>query len=78
MVKSMEIIKQIIDLGTASCLTQGAELGWFEYGRPGHPKGYNKPPQKTNVIELGKATRLTLGNGNSLFEGPDGRPARRN
>jgi hypothetical protein len=46
MVKSMEIIKQIIDLGSASCLTRGAELGWFEYGRPGHPKGYNSPPQK--------------------------------
>ena len=28
----------IIELGIASQLTQGAERGWFEYGRPGHPK----------------------------------------
>jgi len=29
------------------------------------------------IVELGKATALTLGYGNILFEGSDGRPARR-
>ena len=33
---------QIIEFGIASQLTQGSQLGWFEYGRPGHPKDGRK------------------------------------
>lgn len=51
MVESMEIIKQIIELGIASCLTQGAEQGWFEYGRPGHPKDFRPPHNVHNEID---------------------------
>lgn len=34
---NVPVIK-IIELGFASQLTQGSELGWWEWGRPGHPK----------------------------------------
>ena len=43
----MEIINQILQLGKASYLTKGAERGWFEYGRPGHPKDF-RPPYVVN------------------------------
>lgn len=34
---------QVIELGTATKLTLGAERGWFECGRPGHdPKRIGK------------------------------------
>ncbi len=44
----MEAIMHLIELGIASQLTQGAEQGWFEYGRPGHPKDGNRPTHKNN------------------------------
>jgi len=67
----MEIIKkeiQAIELGTASRLTLGKEYGAFEYGRPGHPKGFTPPSSMYNnekdahVLKIGNAAELTLGN----------------
>ena len=71
----MEIIKKIvvtptsiIELGNASCLTLGKEQGWFEYGRPGHPKGFtpsyndvNNNERQAQIIKIGNAAELTLG-----------------
>lgn len=65
----MEIIKKThaVELGNASYLTLGKEYGWFEYGRPGHPKDrrvYNTSNNEEHVqiMEIGNAAELTLGN----------------
>lgn len=60
------IIIQVIDLGDVSSLTQGAELGWFEYGRPGHSKDRrlydtSNNEQQAQIVTIGNAAKLTLG-----------------
>lgn len=52
----------IINLGVASLLTQGSQLGWFEYGRPGHPK------ERKCIVELDQASVLTMGYGKIRWE----------
>jgi len=51
----METIKKIvnsqilvIELGSVSYLKQGSQNGWFEYGRPGHPKDFRPPYKQKN------------------------------
>lgn len=34
-------VVEIIELGAATQLTQGGQLDWFEYNRPGHPRETN-------------------------------------
>jgi hypothetical protein len=75
MKKTIITVAQAVERRKVTSLTLGG-VGWkFEGLRANANDQLGKPT--TQISELGKATNLTLGSGNSLFEGPDGRPARK-